>query len=52
MDWHFTAHIILSSILSISVLVFYERTNRLRMYKRLITNCLHGKAAELELANS
>ena len=28
-----------------------ERTNRLRVYRRLLTNCLHGKAAELCLAN-
>ena len=37
----------LSRILSIN-----EWTNCLRMYKRLLTNCLHGKAAELYLANS
>ena len=30
-----------------SVLVFYEWTNRLCMYKRLLTNHLHGKATEL-----
>ena len=26
--------------------------NRLRIYRGLLTNCLHGKAAELCLANS
>ena len=31
---------------------YNERTNRLRFYRRLLTNCLHGKAAELCLANS
>ena len=30
----------------------YERTNRLRVYRHLLTNRLHGKAAELCLANS
>ena len=29
-----------------------ERTNRLRVYRRFLTNSLHGKAAELCLANS
>ena len=29
-----------------------ERTNRLRVYRCLLTNRLHGKAAELYLANS
>ena len=29
-----------------------KRTNRLRVYRRLLTNRLHGKAAELCLANS
>ena len=29
-----------------------ERKNRLRVYRRLLTNRLHGKAAELYLANS
>ena len=31
---------------------YNERTNRLRVYRRLLTNHLHGKAAELCLANS
>ena len=31
---------------------YNERTNHLRVYRRLLTNCLHGKAAELCLANS
>ena len=30
----------------------YERTNRLHVYRCLLTNRLHGKAAELCLANS
>ena len=30
---------------------YYEWTNHLRVYRRLLTNRLHGKAAEL-LANS
>ena len=33
-----------------SLVVVYsynERTNRLRVYRRLLTNRLHGKAAEL-----
>ena len=34
------------------VLMYNERRNCLRMYKRLLTNCLQGKAAELWLANS
>ena len=37
------------------VVVLYsynERTNCLRVYRRLLTNHLHGKAAELCLANS
>ena len=34
------------------VLVFNEQTNCLRIYKRLLTNPLHGKAAELCLTNS
>ena len=32
--------------------LYNERTNCLRMYKRLLTNHLHGKATELCLANS
>ena len=33
--------------------VFYnEQTNRLRVYKHLLVNRLHDKAAELCLANS
>ena len=32
--------------------IYNERTNRLRVYKCLLTNRLHGKAAELCLANS
>ena len=31
---------------------YNERTNRLRVYRRLLTNRLLGKAAELCLANS
>ena len=31
---------------------YKERTNRLRDYRRLLTNRLHGKAAEICLANS
>ena len=31
---------------------YNERTNRLRVYIRLLTNHLHGKAAELCLVNS
>ena len=31
---------------------YNERTNRLRVYRRFLTNPLHGKAAELCLANS
>ena len=31
---------------------YNERTNRLRVYRHLLTNHLHGKAAELCLANS
>ena len=31
---------------------YNERTNRLRANRSLLTNCLHGKAAELCLANS
>ena len=31
---------------------YNERTNHLRVYRRLLTNRLHGKAAELCLANS
>ena len=31
---------------------YNERTNRLRVYRRLLINHLHGKAAELCLANS
>ena len=31
---------------------YNKRTNRLRVYRRLLTNRLHGKAAELCLANS
>ena len=31
---------------------YNEQTNRLRVYRRLLTNRLHGKAAELCLANS
>ena len=31
---------------------YNERTNRFRVYRRLLTNPLHGKAAELCLANS
>ena len=46
MDWHFTVSIILL------IKCIYEWTNRLCMYKCLLTNCLHGKAAELYLANS
>ena len=33
-------------------MVYNEWTNRLRMYKCLLTNRLHGKAADLWLANS
>ena len=29
-----------------------ERMNPLRVYRCLLTNCLHGKAAELCLVNS
>ena len=32
--------------------VHNEWTNRLRVYRHLLTNSLHGKAAELCLANS
>ena len=31
---------------------YNEQTNHLRVYRRLLTNRLHGKAAELCLANS
>ena len=31
---------------------YNEWTNRLRVYRCLLTNCLRGKAAELCLANS
>ena len=31
-------------------LLYNERTNRLHIYRRLLTNHLHGKAAELCLA--
>ena len=31
---------------------YNERTNRLCVYRHLLTNRLHGKAAELCLANS
>ena len=31
---------------------YNEQTNRLRVYRHLLTNRLHGKAAELCLANS
>ena len=31
---------------------YNERTNCLRVYRRLLKNCLHGKAAQLCLANS
>ena len=31
---------------------YNERTNHLRVYRCLLTNRLHGKAAELCLANS
>ena len=31
---------------------YNERTNRLHVYRHLLTNRLHGKAAELCLANS
>ena len=31
---------------------YSEQTNRVRICRRLLTNCLHGKAAELCLANS
>ena len=31
---------------------YNERKNLLHVYRRLLTNCLHGKAAELCLANS
>ena len=31
---------------------YNERTNCVRVYRRLLTNRLHGKAAELSLANS
>ena len=31
---------------------YNEQMNRLRVYKSLLTNSLHGKAAELCLANS
>ena len=31
---------------------YNEWTNRLRVYRRLLTNRLHGKAAELCLANN
>ena len=31
---------------------YNERTNRLRVYRCLLTNYLHGKEAELCLANS
>ena len=31
---------------------YNKRTNRLHVYRHLLTNCLHGKAAELHLANS
>ena len=31
---------------------YNERTNRLHVYRCLLTNRLHGKAAELWLANS
>ena len=31
---------------------YNEGTNRLRVYRQLLTHCLHGKAAELCLANS
>ena len=31
---------------------YNERTHRLRVYRRLLANHLHGKAAELCLANS
>ena len=34
------------------MLVYNERTNYLRVYKRLLINRLHDKAAELWLANS
>ena len=33
-------------------MVYNERTNPLCMYRRLLTNRLHGKAAELCLAIS
>ena len=49
MDWHFTARILSIKCVGIN---FYERMNHLWVYKRLLTNRLHGKAAELELANS
>ena len=28
---------------------YNERTNRLRVYRYFLTNCLHGKAAELRM---
>ena len=31
---------------------YNEQTNCLRVYRRLLKNCLHGKAAELCVANS
>ena len=33
-------------------MVYNKQTNRLRVYRHLLTNHLHGKAAELCLANS
>ena len=34
------------------LLVYNVQPNCLRVYKRLLTNCLQGEAAELFLANS
>ena len=38
--------------LGVVMCCYYKWTNRLRVYRRLLTNRLHGKAAELCLANS
>ena len=38
--------------LGVMLCSYNERTNHLRVYRRLLANRLHRKAAELSLANS